>query len=141
MPNLNSISSQSPLGRFVHQVKAAHAPAPSSPGEALKQDAISLTLGASGGVLGFTGLKLAQGSFNSLSYGSFALPAATGAVAGLISSQMSDNAVAKVAIGAATGAATGLLLNRLGLAPSHSVLSGALAGAGGSAMNALLPSR
>lgn len=140
MTPIQSLPPQSPLGQFIGQIREAHSPVPKQKAaEALKQDAVNLTLGASGGVLAFTAVKLAEGSFGALSHSSFILPAASGAVAGVLAHELSDHPVAKVALGAVTGATVGFALSRLGLASSQAILTGAIAGAGGSALSSLIP--
>ena len=139
MPSINNLPAQSPLGRFVNQVREAHSPAPKrQAAKALEDDIVNLTMGASGGVLSYTGLALAQGTFNAQSMSSFALPALSGAAAGALVGQLSDNAAVKVTAGVLTGAAMGFALQRLGLASSQAVLTGAISGAGGSAATLLL---
>lgn len=135
MPQIQSFP-HTPLGTFVERVRAAHSPAPEAPN--LKQDAVELTLGASGGILAFTALSLSQGSFSQLKHSSFILPAVTGAVSSWAAGHLTENKALQVAVGATAGAAVGLALHRAGVMPSSALVQGAVAGVGGSAMGLLV---
>lgn len=135
MPQIQSFP-HTPLGTFVERVKAAHSPSPQQPN--FKQDALQLTLGASGGILAFTALSLSRGSFSQLKHSSFVLPALTGAVSGWAASHLTEHKALQVAVGATAGAAVGLALHRAGVMSSGALVQGAVAGAGGSVMGVMV---
>lgn len=142
--NLSHLSPQTPLARIAQRIHENHNPdsVHQVAAKALKQDVVNMTLGASGGVLGFTALNLVQGGFsqvNQLQMGSFILPAATGALTGLMVNEVTDNQVLKVALGFTSGALAGLALSRLGLASSSAVVTGAIAGGSGSLLSGFIP--